>query len=111
MMSKKLDNLIDSDINNISSYIKVSLNTFKKFKPYIINAVKYKYTNGVIEGINNKIKAIKRVAFGYLSFFNFRNRILIMNHLIYIKKRCRIKIIYTAGVVNFYQPHQLTKNH
>lgn len=84
--AKKLDKLINSDINKVSSYMKVSLNTFKKFKPYIINAVKYKYTNGVIEGINNKIKAIKRIAFGYRSFFNFRNRILIMNHLIFIEK-------------------------
>ncbi|MGN1319035.1 MAG: transposase [Lachnospirales bacterium] len=40
----------------------------------------------IIEGINNKIKAIKQTAFGYRSFYNFRNRILIMNYLICIKK-------------------------
>ncbi|MCT4585888.1 MAG: transposase, partial [Peptostreptococcaceae bacterium] len=28
-------------------------------------------------GINNKIKVIKRVSFGYRSFINFRNRIFI----------------------------------
>lgn len=84
--AEKLNILINSDINNVSDYMKTSLNTFKQFKPYIINAVKYKYTNGVIEGINNKIKVIKRIAFGYRSFFNFRNRILIMNHLICIEK-------------------------
>ncbi len=44
-----------------------------------------KHNNGVIEGINNKIKVIKRIAFGYRSFFNFRNRILIMNDLVNIK--------------------------
>lgn len=33
------------------------------------------YTNGFIEGLNNKIKVIKRVAFGYRNFSNFRSRI------------------------------------
>ena len=31
-------------------------------------------TNGFIEGINNKIKVIKRVAFGYRNFNNFRSK-------------------------------------
>ncbi len=83
---KKLKLLINSDLNNVSEYMKTSIKTFKKSKKYIINAIKYDYTNGVIEGINNKIKAIKRIAFGYRSFYNFRNRILIMNHLICVNK-------------------------
>ena len=33
-------------------------------------------SNGPIEGINNHIKEIKRVAFGYKDFSNFRKRIL-----------------------------------
>ncbi|HEY8364705.1 MAG TPA: transposase, partial [Haloplasmataceae bacterium] len=37
------------------------------------------YNNGVIEGINNKIKVIKRIAFGYRSFIHFKLRILICN--------------------------------
>ena len=45
------------------------------------------YTNGVIEGINNKIKVIKRIAFGYRSFYHFRNRILIMYNLISLGKK------------------------
>lgn len=65
--------------------METSLNTARDYKDYILNALKYGYTNGVIEGINNKIKAIKRIAFGYRSFFNFRNRILIMNDLVNIK--------------------------
>lgn len=35
----------------------------------------YNLTNGYIEGINNKIKVIKRIAFGYRNFWNFRTRI------------------------------------
>ena len=32
--------------------------------------------NGYIEGINNKIKELKRIAFGYANFTHFRNRIM-----------------------------------
>lgn len=35
-----------------------------------------RYSNGYTEGINNKIKLIKRIAFGYKSFELFRGRIL-----------------------------------
>ncbi|HKK95691.1 MAG TPA: transposase, partial [Anaerovoracaceae bacterium] len=49
---------------------------------YVENALKYEYSNGTIEGLNNYIKVIKRIAFGYKSFFHFRNRILISRNLI-----------------------------
>ncbi|MBP2015780.1 transposase, partial [Anaerococcus degeneri] len=39
------------------------------------------YSNGAIEGINNYIKVLKRVAFGYRNFANFRTRILISRNL------------------------------
>ncbi len=35
------------------------------------------YTNGYTEGTNNAIKVIKRNAFGYRNFDNFRNRIFL----------------------------------
>lgn len=45
------------------------------------------HTNCVIEGINNKVNVQKRIAFGYKSFLHFRNRILIMQGMLIIKKR------------------------
>lgn len=54
-----LNKLIHSDLSNVSEYMKTSIKTLKKSKEYVINSIKYGYTNGVIEGINNKIKAIK----------------------------------------------------
>ena len=84
--SKTLENLIFTKHQNISEYMQTAMKTCKCYAEYILNAVKYGYTNGVIEGINNKIKTIKRIAFGYHSFFNFRNRILIMCNLICMKK-------------------------
>jgi len=44
---------------------------------YILNAFDCPYSNGYTEGTNNAIKVIKRNAFGYRNFENFRNRIFL----------------------------------
>ena len=44
---------------------------------YILNAFDCPYSNGFTEGTNNAIKVIKRNAFGYRNFSNFRNRIFL----------------------------------
>lgn len=61
----------------LSSYMKTSLRTLKKYQSYVENTFLHPYTNGPIEGINNKIKVIKRIAFGFRSFSKFKTRILI----------------------------------
>ncbi|MDD6490031.1 MAG: transposase, partial [Clostridia bacterium] len=42
----------------------------------ILNSFDYSITNGFTEGCNNKIKVLKRNAYGYRNFKRFRNRIL-----------------------------------
>ena len=42
----------------------------------ILNSFSTPVTNGFTEGCNNKIKVLKRIAFGYQNFNRFRNRIL-----------------------------------
>ncbi|MDV3517175.1 ISL3 family transposase, partial [Lentilactobacillus otakiensis] len=42
----------------------------------IHNTFTNQYSNGLLEGSNNKIKAIKRASFGYKSFFRFRTQVL-----------------------------------
>ena len=49
----------------------------QNWQEYILNAFDCPYSNGFTEGCNNAIKAIKRIAFGYRSFHNFRRRILL----------------------------------
>lgn len=52
--------------------------TLRIHKLEIINSSKYQnYTNGPVEGTNNKIKVIKRTAYGFRNFFNFRACILL----------------------------------
>ncbi len=62
--------------------LKIVLKTLKKYQLYIDNTLKYpNITNGPIEGINNKIKLIKRISFGYRNYDNLRNRILLTSRL------------------------------
>ena len=42
--------------------------------------------NGYIEGINNKIKVIKRIAYGYTNLTHFRNRIMYIINFDYVIK-------------------------
>lgn len=44
----------------------------------IKNSLEVQYSNGVIEGFNNKIKTLKRIAFGFRNFKRFRTRILLL---------------------------------
>ncbi len=61
----------------ISRYMKTSIKTLKKHLSYILNSFSYPYSNGRIEGINNKIKVLNHVAYGYRNFSNYNKRILI----------------------------------
>ncbi|NCU27397.1 ISL3 family transposase, partial [Candidatus Nomurabacteria bacterium] len=56
------------------------LKMLQNWEPYILNAFDCPYSNGFTEGVNNKIKVLKRIAFGYRSFRNFRIRILCTAH-------------------------------
>ena len=45
----------------------------------IVNSMDVPWTNGYIEGCNNKTKVLKRVSYGMRNFNNFRKRILFCN--------------------------------
>ena len=68
----------------VSKKMIIALKTLKKYMKYIENMFESNITNGLIEGLNNKIKSIKRIAFGYSSFSNFKKRILIQAGIILI---------------------------
>ncbi|WP_143443235.1 ISL3 family transposase, partial [Lentilactobacillus parakefiri] len=52
------------------------LQTLAVHRDEIGNTFTHHYTNGPLEGSNNKIKVIKRTGFGYRNFFRFRLRVL-----------------------------------
>ena len=57
--------------------------TLQNWSKSIFNTFDYPYTNGFTEGCNNKIKVLKRNAYGYRNFNRFRKRIL---HIFNYKK-------------------------
>ena len=68
----------------ISKKMIIALKTLKKYMKYIENMFESNITNGLIEGLNNKIKSIKRTAFGYSNFSNFKKCVLIQEGIISI---------------------------
>ena len=57
---------------------RASVTAYKNWFPQIINSLCQPITNGFTEGCNNKIKILKRNAYGYRRFDRFRKRILFM---------------------------------
>jgi transposase len=53
-----------------------AVKTIRNWYDSIVNYFYQRTTNGPAEGINNKIKVIKRMAYGFRNFANFRLRIL-----------------------------------
>ena len=77
-----------SNVNNsVSDYMKTSIKTLIEFKDKIYNTFNNNYHNGFIEGNNNFIKVLKRIAFGFRSFRRFKARIMICKGLIKINKK------------------------
>lgn len=66
---------LDSNFDVLKECAKTYANWIKEIR----NSLLVPYSNGVMEGYNNKIKVLKRVAFGFRNFQNFKARILLMN--------------------------------
>lgn len=47
------------------------------WKEYVLNYFIHRFTTSVIEGINNSIKTVKRMGYGFRNFANFKQRVLI----------------------------------
>ena len=65
-----------SDISELKNCAKTYTNWIEEIR----NSLAVPYSNGPMEGYNNKIKTLKRVAFGFRNFTNFKARILLMSN-------------------------------
>ena len=55
----------------------VASKTIENWLDYIVNSfIDKRFTNGYTEGLNNKIKTLKRMGFGYKKFEIFRSRLM-----------------------------------
>ena len=69
--------LIEEVISDVHPIFQTVFRTFLKDRDKIINALELPYSNAKLEATNNLIKLIKRNAFGFSNFDNFKKRILI----------------------------------
>ena len=76
----KFRNIINHPNNNLSYKMIQALKLYRENIEYIENSFKYDINNGVIEGNNNLIKCIKRIAFGYRKYDHFIARIFLIKN-------------------------------
>ena len=69
--------LIEETISSVNPIFQTVFKTFLKVKEKIMNALELPYSNAKLEATNNLVKVIKRNAFDFRNFDNFKTRILI----------------------------------
>ena len=69
--------LMEEVISDVHPIFQTVFRTFLKDRDKITNALELPYSNAKLEATNNLIKVIKRNAFGFRNFDNFKKRILI----------------------------------
>ena len=74
---EKFFELIEDNLKKVHPIFQTVFKTFLKEKDKIVNALQLPYSNAKLEATNNLIKLIKRNAFGFRNFDNFKKRILI----------------------------------
>lgn len=70
-------------LSKAKKYFPNSNNTFIRWFDEIVAYFDHRTTSGAVEGINNKLKLIKRSAYGFRNFNNFRVRCLLNWHFNY----------------------------
>ena len=77
---EKFRNIINHPNNDLSYKMKQALKLYRENIEYIENSFIYDINNGVIEGNNNLIKCLKRIAFGYRKYDHFIARIFLIKN-------------------------------
>lgn len=67
-------------IHDAISFFPQSIGTIKRWFGEVVGYFDNRTTSGVVEGINNKLKLIKRLGYGFRNFENFKLRSLLTWH-------------------------------
>jgi transposase len=60
-----------------NKYLNQFLRMITDWKDYVLNYFTHRFTTSIIEGINNTIKTVKRMGYGFRNFVNFKQRVLL----------------------------------
>ena len=80
--------LIEDNLKQLHPLFQTVFKTFLKDKKKIINTLQLSYFNAKLEATNNLIKLIKRNAFGFRNFENFKKRIFIALNIKKERTKC-----------------------
>ena len=83
----------DDNIKQVHPLFQTVFKTFLKDIEKIVNALQLSYSNAKLEATNNLIKLIKRNAFGFRNFENFKKQIFIALNI----KKERTKFILSRA--------------
>lgn len=97
-----ISNLINSSLPQFNKLAEMFINWKLEIRNSFIRFGDKRLHNGYIEGINNKIKVIKRISYGYSNFSHFRNRIM---HI--INGEYSIKMVDTTKIQR--RPRKMNK--
>ena len=86
---EKFFGLIEDNLKQVHPLFQTVFKTLEK----IVNALQLPYSNAKLEATNNLIKLIKRNAFGFRNFENFKKRIFIARNI----KKERTKFVLSRS--------------
>lgn len=78
----KFKSIVFHQNQDLSEHMRKVLKLYKENINYIENSFKYEISNGIIEGTNNLIKTMKRIAFGYRKYSHFVARIFLIKGIL-----------------------------
>lgn len=70
-------------LEKAQKYYRKTVPTIKRWFAEIVGYFERRTTNGIVEGINNKLKLLKRSGFNFRNFGNFQLRALLLWHFPY----------------------------
>lgn len=73
----ELNRWVDEAKNMNNKYLNPFLRMVNDWKDYVLNYFTHRFTTSIIEGINNTIKTVKRMGYGFRNFVNFKQRVLL----------------------------------
>lgn len=73
---EKLIHLVCQRHEEIHPELKMAFRVIRRYREYVTTALQTGITNAIAEANNNKFKVLKRNAYGYRNFANYRYRIL-----------------------------------
>ncbi len=104
---KELEITLNAKYDNISDYMKTSIKTLKEYLPYIKNTLNNTYHNDYVEGNNNFIKVLKRIAFGVNHFIDLKQELWYAKIYYIWKKQVQISTHLFKFLYHYFGLHPL----